>query len=155
MVRRGLNEIGADVLRVVAVSRFSNPAASAALRLAVVETIFCDLTIRAVLAALPDFRNVLYLVGQQFGTHESPENTRFINTIVSALIAERSLQSLIVALTTDCVYPLAAIDGQGSSERESLRPDQLAEIEGVWRIYPRQNDDRLVTETSTNGYSPR
>lgn len=122
MVRRGLDEIGAASRRVVAVSRFTNPAVSAALREVGVETISCDLTNRVALADLPDFANVLYLVGQKFGTYESPEKTWFINTIVPALVAERFPKSRIVALSTGCVYPLAAIDGPGSSEIDPLGP---------------------------------
>lgn len=149
MVRRGLNEIGATSRRVVAVSRYSNAAASATLRQAGVETISCDLASRAALAGLPDFANVLYLLGQKFGTHESPEKTWFINTIVPALIADRFPNSRIVALSTGCVYALAAIDGPGSSEGDPLGPpgeyaNSCVARERVFEHYAKVNQTPMV-----------
>lgn len=122
MARRALDEIGATSRRVMAVSRFSNPRASASLRQAGVETLECDLSNRAAIAALPDCPNVLYLVGQKFGTRESPEQTWFTNTIVPALIAERFSSSRLVVVSTGCVYPFMDIDGPGAAEDDPLGP---------------------------------
>lgn len=122
MVRRGLDQIGATSRRVVAVSRFTYPAAAASLQAVGVETISCDLANRAAIRELPDVANVLYLVGQKFGTQQSPGNTWFTNTVIPALVAERFARSRIVALSTGCVYPLTAIDGPGAAEGDPLGP---------------------------------
>ncbi len=82
------------------------------------ETFSCDLTNRAAIWDLPDAPNVIFLVGQKFGTREAPDTTWFVNTVVPALVAERFTKSRIVALSTGCVYPLVAIDGPGSTEGE-------------------------------------
>src|SRR4029453_6157835 len=54
--------------RIIAASRFSGPASRRALEREGLETITCDLTDRAQIAALPSCQNVLYLAGRKFGT---------------------------------------------------------------------------------------
>jgi len=122
MIRRGLNAIRQSSRRVFAASRFTSVAAAASLRQAGVETITCDLTNREAVQALPDVPNVIFLVGQKFGTDDAPERTWITNTLVPSLAAERYSKSRIVVLSTGCVYPLAAIDGPGSHEDDPLGP---------------------------------
>lgn len=121
MIRRGCDAIG-DTRRVMAVSRFSSPAAALALQRSGVETITADLTDRQQLHALPDAPNVISLVGQKFGTSDTPDLTWIANTIVPALIAERFATSRIVALSTGCVYPLVPVSEPGCAEDHPLGP---------------------------------
>lgn len=121
MIRRGCDAIG-DTRRVLAVSRFSSPAAALALQRSGVETIAADLTNRQQLHALPYAPNVISLVGQKFGTSDTPELTWIANTIVPALIAERFATSRIVALSTGCVYPLVPVSEPGCGEDHPLGP---------------------------------
>lgn len=149
MVRRGSDEVGETSRRVVAVSRFSDPAAAASLRQARVETISCDLTHRVAVAELPDAPNVIFLVGQKFGTREQPETTWFVNTVVPALVAERFARSRIVALSTGCVYPLVAIDGPGAAEGDPLGPpgeyaNSCVGRERVFEYYARANQTPMT-----------
>ena len=75
MVRRGLNEIGHEQRRVIAVSRFSSTKAASELQQHGVETISCDLMDREAVKALPDSPNVIFMAGQKFGTNDTPELT--------------------------------------------------------------------------------
>jgi len=122
MVRRGLDAIGQRARRVIAVSRFSSPAAAAGLREQGVETVACDLLDRAAVAALPDAANVIFMAGQKFGTSDTPELTWAMNTLVPAHVAERYRHSRTVVFSTGCVYPLAAAGGSGSHEDDPLGP---------------------------------
>lgn len=122
MVRRGFNTIGQPSRRVVAVSRFSSPEAAHSLQQSGVETIACDLTDREAISRLPHAPNIICLVGQKFGTSDTPELTWLTNTLVPALVAEHYAKSRIVALSTGCVYPLVATDGPGSCENDPLEP---------------------------------
>ncbi len=149
MVRRGLDEIGASSRRVVAVSRFSDPAAAASLQQARVETISCDLTNRGAVWDLPDAPNVIFLVGQKFGTREAPDTTWFVNTVVPVLVGERFAKSRIVALSTGCVYPLAAINGPGATEGDPLGPpgeyaNSCVGRERVFEHYAKTNQTPMV-----------
>lgn len=122
MVRRGFDAIGDSSRRVIGVSRFSSVAAAESLRRAGVETISCDLTSRAAIQSLPDVPNVIFMVGQKFGTRDAPELTWITNTLVPAFVAERFKQSRIVAMSTGCVYSLVASDGPGACEDDPLCP---------------------------------
>jgi nucleoside-diphosphate-sugar epimerase len=133
MVRRALDGIAESALeeegavpraprRVVAVSRFSSPAAEHALRAAGVETISCDLTDRDAVARLPDAANVIFMAGQKFGTTGAPGDTWVMNTVVPAICAERYRGSRIVAFSTGNVYPLTPVASGGSREGDALAP---------------------------------
>ena len=122
MVRRGCDTVGQKKLRVFAVSRFSSASAAQSLQQHGVETIACDLTDRAAVAALPEVPNVIFMAGQKFGTSEAPELTWVMNTLVPANVAERFSKSRIVVFSTGCVYPLVSPDGPGSREDDELVP---------------------------------
>ena len=149
MLRRSLDAIGASARRVIAVSRFSSAAAMQSLRQAGVDTIACDLTNPQQIRALPDAPNVIYLVGQKFGTQESPELTWITNTVVPALVAERFARSRIVALSTGCVYPLVASGGPGSAEDDPLGPpgeyaNSCVGRERVFEYYSKRDQTPMV-----------
>lgn len=122
MVRRAFDAIGQPSRRVIAVSRFSSPTAAQSLQKSGIETIACDLTDREAISRLPHAPNIICLVGQKFGTSDTPELTWLTNTLVPALVAEHYAKSRIVALSTGCVYPLVATDGPGSCESDPLEP---------------------------------
>ncbi len=122
MVRRGLDEIGQDRRRVIAVSRFSSPNAAQVHQRHGVETISCDLMDRTAVATLPEAANVIFMAGYKFGTREAPELTWVTNTLVPAIVAERFARSRHVVFSTGCVYPLVPVDGPGSRENDELGP---------------------------------
>jgi nucleoside-diphosphate-sugar epimerase len=87
-----------------------------------VTTIPCDLLDIESLQKLPDATNLIYLVGQKFGTAKSPATTWAMNTVPPARVAERYPQSRIVALSTGNVYPLSETGCGGSLETHPLTP---------------------------------
>ncbi|EDY16441.1 NAD-dependent epimerase/dehydratase [Chthoniobacter flavus Ellin428] len=122
MVRRGLDEMGHTQRRVVAVSRFSSAGAVESLEQHGLETIACDLLKRDEVDALPDAPNIIFMVGQKFGTGDAPERTWAMNTIVPALVVERFSKSRIVVFSSGCVYPLMPVSGRGAREDDPLTP---------------------------------
>jgi len=108
--------------RVIAVSRWSSPAAERALNEAGVETLHCDLLDQRAVDALPDADNVIFMAGQKFGTADAPAMTWAMNTIVPAHCTERYRQARIVAFSTGNVYALSSIDSDGSREDDAFGP---------------------------------
>jgi len=149
MVRRGLDAIGQPQRRVIAVSRFSSPSAALNLQQQGVETIACDLTDRAAVQLLPDAPNVIFMVGQKFGTSDAPELTWVMNTLVPAVVAERFANSRIVVFSTGCVYPLVPANGPGAREEDALGPpgeyaNSCVGRERVFTHFAKQNGTRAL-----------
>ncbi len=108
--------------RVIGVARFSDPAQKSLLGAAGVETITCDLSDAAQVAALPKVKNVIFLAGRKFGDVGSEPLTWIMNVIVPNNVAQEFVDSRIVAFSTGCVYPLLKVDGPGSSETDPALP---------------------------------
>ena len=106
--------------RVIGVARFNEQGLRQSLESCGVETVACDLLDRAAVAALPEVRNIIFMAGRKFGAQENPSLTWAMNVQVPALIAERFRASRIVAFSTGCVYPFAAVDGGGPTEDTAL-----------------------------------
>lgn len=121
MAIRGVRELGQS-RRVIAVSRFSSRSTADALRSWGVETHSCDLLDRSAVGRLPDAPLVISLIGQKFGTRESPALTWATNTLAPSYLAERYAGSRIVALSTGCVYPLVDRQSTGAAETDPLTP---------------------------------
>lgn len=126
-----------DSRRVIAVSRWSNDGHEKKLNAAGVETIRADLLDRDAVATLPDAPNVIFMVGQKFGTNAAPAMTWAMNTIVPANCAERYQTSRIVAFSTGNVYPLTPVASGGSRETDPLGPvgEYAASCVGRERIF--------------------
>jgi nucleoside-diphosphate-sugar epimerase len=149
MIRRGLDAIGRRDSRVVAVSRFSNPAHADALRALGVETIACDLLNRDAVAALPRLRNLIFMAGQKFGTRDAPDLTWAMNTLVPSHVAEHFGQSRTVVFSTGCVYPLMPVDGPGADENTPLTPpgeyaNSCVGRERIFEFHARRNGAPLL-----------
>jgi nucleoside-diphosphate-sugar epimerase len=108
--------------RVVAVSRWSDRAAAAALESDGVETIAADLLDPHALAALPDAPNIVFMAGQKFGTTGNPSATWAMNAAVPAFVAERYAGSRTVVFSTGNVYALTPPDQGGARESDPLAP---------------------------------
>jgi len=122
MLRRGLDEIGAESRRVIAVSRFSSPEARRALEEHGVETLSCDLLDPEAVEALPQTDNLFYLAGAKFGTSGAPGRTWAMNAAAPAFVARRYAAARSVVFSTGCVYPLLPWDGPGADEETPLTP---------------------------------
>jgi nucleoside-diphosphate-sugar epimerase len=121
MARRALDDLGRQE-RVLAASRFSDPAVETGLHAHGVETVKCDLGNRADVMALPEVPNVIFMAGQKFGTSVEPSATWAANVLVPALAAERYAHSRIVAFSTGNVYPLVPRESGGACEDDTPAP---------------------------------
>jgi nucleoside-diphosphate-sugar epimerase len=124
MARRALDQLGGAnaTRRVIAVSRFHDPAAREQLAAWGVETVAADLADRRAVATLPDAPNVVYMAGQKFGTGDAPARTWGANAYMPALVGERYAGARVVAFSTGNVYPNTAAPGRGAAEDHALTP---------------------------------
>ncbi len=121
MAQRAFQELG-RVDRVVAVSRFGDPAARAALDAAGVVTVAADLLAEGTLDALPDAPNVVFMAGQKFGTSGSPATTWAMNALLPILAARRYAAARTVVFSTGNVYPLWPAASAGPTEADPVGP---------------------------------
>ena len=113
---------GAAPRRIIAISRFSSPAARASLESAGVQTIAADLLDPDAVKRLPHAPNVVFMAGQKFGTTDAPSRTWMMNVVVPAYCAEHYRDARIVAFSTGNVYPLTPVLGGGASESTIPQP---------------------------------
>ena len=130
MARRAFDALGGAHARrrVVAVSRYSDPAARAQLEAHGVETAPADLLDRASLAGLPDAALVVYMVGLKFGATGAPARMWATNTVAPALAAERYAGARVVAFSTGNVYPRTSVPGPGSTGRGAAEDHALTPL---------------------------
>jgi len=121
LARRASQEAGGEH-RVLAVARFSDSSLRSLLECDGVDTLECDLFDHEKLAALPDASNVIYLVGQKFGTSGDEARTWAVNAFLPGLVAERFPEARIVAFSTGNVYPLSPVGGSGPAETDPVGP---------------------------------
>ena len=124
LVKLACNAIarGGGERKVIAVSRFSNPAIREDLERAGATTIAADLLEADALEALPDAPNVIYMVGTKFGTSGREHLTWAQNAYVPGLVGTRYAGSRIVAFSTGNVYPLVPVRSGGSRESDPTGP---------------------------------
>ncbi len=115
-------DLAGHPLEVIAVSRYSNDTTRQWLENNGVQTRTADLLKKDQWADLPDSENVIYLVGQKFGTEANPGLTWAVNTLVPSHAAERYRSARMVALSTGCVYPLVSVESGGATEDSPLDP---------------------------------
>ena len=108
--------------RVIGVARFSDSAVRESLERDGISTIAVDLFDPQALAALPEVRNVVYMVGQKFGTTADAARTWAVNAFLPGLVAERYARSRIVAFSTGNVYPFSDATSEGPDEGTALDP---------------------------------
>jgi nucleoside-diphosphate-sugar epimerase len=107
---------------VLAAARFSDRSLATALAAEDVEVIHCDLFNGRDVAALPDVPNVLYMVGQKFGTTGEADRTWAVNAYLPGVVAARFSGARIVAFSTGNVYPLWPVDSEGPTESDETGP---------------------------------
>ena len=108
--------------RVIGVARFSEPGLRERLESWGIECLPCDLLDRAALERLPRAKNVVFMAGHKFGAAGNPSLTWAMNVGVPFTVAETFRASRIVAFSTACVYPYAAVDGRGADEATPTTP---------------------------------
>lgn len=109
-------------LRIVGVSRFSNPDVRRQLEAHGIETEVCDLLDRTQVNSLPDADFIVFMAGRKFGTSGSEAVTWAMNTMVPVHVIDRFRNAQIVAFSTGCVYPFVPLDSGGSRECDPVGP---------------------------------
>lgn len=149
VLARRAAELAGHELDVIAVSRFSDATARGWLEKQDVRTIGCDLFDANAVRDLPPAQDVLYLVGQKFGTTQNPSATWAANTIVPARVAERFPDARTVALSTGNVYPLSPVSRGGSKESDPLMPlgeyaNAAVARERIFEFFSQRNGTRVA-----------
>lgn len=121
LARRAALEAG-NSLKIIAISRFSDPEVRQNLERQGVHTLSVDLMERSSYEQLPDASHVIYLIGLKFGTSLNPGMTWATNTLIPAYTCERYPHSKMVALSSGNVYPLTPVLGPGARETDPLEP---------------------------------
>jgi nucleoside-diphosphate-sugar epimerase len=121
MAKRAGDEAGVR-RRVIAVSRFSDPAEREKLDRWGIETIPGDLLDESFLADLPDAANVVFMAGMKFGSSGKQALTWQMNTVLPALVARRFTASRIAAFSTGNIYGMTPLSAGGSLETDEPRP---------------------------------
>lgn len=122
LARRGLDAAGREGDTVWAVSRWSDPAAATSLESHGVRTVAFDLLGDPDLSALPDGRDVVFMVGAKFGTAAAPHLAWAVNAALPARVAERYRDARIASFSTGNVYPLVDLVSGGSVETDPVGP---------------------------------
>ncbi|WP_444605821.1 NAD-dependent epimerase/dehydratase family protein [Brachybacterium sp. AOP29-B2-41] len=121
MARRALDEVGSDA-RVIAVSRFSDPASRTLLEDAGIVVHPADLTRSESYADLPDAAGMFYLAAMKFGTTGLEHQTWWSNAAMPALVADRYRGVPSLVYSTGNVYPLSPLGTGGSTEADEPAP---------------------------------
>ncbi|MDE2867220.1 MAG: NAD(P)-dependent oxidoreductase [Chloroflexota bacterium] len=124
MARRAFEAAGRDG-EVIAVSRFSDPAARAGLEAAGVQTLSGDLLEPQFLRELPDAPEVVFMAGRKFGSTGAEHLTWAMNAHLPGLVARRFREARCVVFSTAAVYPFVSTDGPGAGE--DLAPEPIGE----------------------------
>ncbi len=121
MAQRAFEAAGRDG-HVIAVSRFSDPAARAGLEAAGVAAIAGDLLEPAFLRELPDAPAVVFMAGRKFGSTGAEHLTWAMNAHLPGLVARRFREARCVVFSTAAVYPFVSADGLGADEGVEPQP---------------------------------
>jgi nucleoside-diphosphate-sugar epimerase len=121
LAQRAAHQAG-HMLEVVAASRFSNGSTRNWLEQHDIHTLACDLMDPESWQRLPDADNIIYLLGQKFGTTLNPESTWAINALPPAYACTRYPASRIVVLSSGSIYPFTLVRNGGADESEPLTP---------------------------------
>ena len=108
--------------KIIAVARFTAEPSHRAFHDPRVRAISADLLDPTQVTALPDAPNVVFMVGQKFGTGADPGRTWALNAFLPGVIAHRYRRSRIVAFSTGNVYPLWPVGSDGPTETSPLEP---------------------------------
>lgn len=115
MAKRAVDAAGVSK-RVIAVSRFSDPAAAKQLSDQGVEIISGDLLASGFLESLPDAPNIIYMAGRKFGTAGQEYLSWAMNCWLPVHVAEKFRNSRIVVFSSGNIYPMMPVYSGGATE---------------------------------------
>ncbi len=122
LARRAANAVGKHNQRIIAVSRFSDPAIPAQLRAEGIEVLAGDLLDENFRRQLPQVENVLFLVGHKFSKHDLPGQYWAMNVYLPGLLAEQFARSRIVCFSSGNVYPFTPVGAPAPCEADPTGP---------------------------------
>ena len=108
--------------KIIAVSRFGNPAAAKQLADGGIEVVSADLLKDHALDSLPDAENVIYMAGRKFGTDGQEALTWAMNAWLPSRVADRYRGSRITVFSTGNVYPQVSVTSGGATEETRPAP---------------------------------
>lgn len=146
--RRAADAAGVK-MRIVAVSRYSSPAARKSLDDAGIKTISADILERHELANLPDADNVLYMAGRKFGSTGAESLTWALNAYLPALVCERYMGARIVAFSSGNIYPFVPVSSGGATEQTPPGPlgeyaQSVLARERIFQHFSEQDDTPVL-----------
>jgi len=149
MLRRALDTLGEKGRRVFGLARFSDKNVRKRLEEWGVEVLSVDLFDEADVRDLPNAENVVYMVGQKFGTKGNEYLTWAINTYLPGVVARRFSESRFCVFSTGNVYPLVAVDSGGATEETAPQPvGEYAQSrlggERVFKYFSVKNHTKMV-----------
>jgi len=121
MMKRACVQAGVQK-KIYGVSRFSDVQLKNDLEKSGIEIMQGDLLDGDFLKKLPKVKNVFFLAGMKFGSEENLAQTWAVNSYLPAMVAENFKNSIIVAYSTGCVYPLVDVNSGGSKETDKSEP---------------------------------
>tara|TARA_Y100000814_G_C12357332_1_gene408501 strand:+ start:26 stop:1066 length:1041 start_codon:yes stop_codon:yes gene_type:complete len=121
MIKRAAEKTKKNI-SIKAVSRFSDSTVVELFLSSGIEIIKCDLTDESQLSLLPKDENIIYMVGQKFGSTENQSLTWGVNTYLIGRVSEIFKDSKIVLFSTGNVYPFSDIDSKGPDEKSETGP---------------------------------
>jgi dTDP-4-dehydrorhamnose reductase len=121
LARRAVTAAGVKK-KIMAVSRFSNPAEREKLAASGIETFSCNLMDADELQQLPETENVIYMAGTKFGSSGNEAETWAINTYLPGMVAQKFKHSRLVLFSTGNVYPLTPVKLGGCTEDDPVNP---------------------------------
>ncbi len=86
------------------------------------QTIKTDLLAPGAFDKLPDAENVIYMLGQKFGSTGAEWNTWAVNVLLAGLAAGRYRNSRIVAFSSGNIYPFVGTGSGGATEATIPNP---------------------------------
>ncbi len=108
--------------RVIGVSAVFTKTDRARLEKAGVETVRADLLADGAFDKLPDAENVVYMIGQKFGSTGAEWFTWGINVLLAGLAVRRYRNARIVAFSSGNIYPFEPLASGGSTEDTPPNP---------------------------------
>jgi nucleoside-diphosphate-sugar epimerase len=142
-------QLAGHPLEIVAASRFSNASTRDWLEQRGIHTLSTDLMEPESWPRLPEAQDILYLLGQKFGTTQNPALTWAINSLPPAYACARYPGSRMAVLSSGSIYPLTSVWSGGAVESEPLTPlgeyaNACVARERIFEYFSPRNGVRVV-----------
>lgn len=136
LARRAADAAGVK-RKVIGVDLFKDPAQKKPFEAVGIDTVAADLLDPAQLDALPDAKNVVFMVGFKFGSTGAESLVWTVNTFIPGLVARRYAKSRIVVFSSGNIYHLYPVLRGGATETDPVNPvgDYAQSVLGRERMF--------------------